>query len=368
MNTVNGLFKSIISKENILNAIQTAAKGKRKKRIVMRTLERAEETAKHLSTTLANGTWRPPVIHQIKEINDGINRKKREIVCPHFVEEQVVHHAIMNVCKPVFMKKFYRYSCASIPGRGVEYALKYIRKVKKDKRNTKYFVTLDIKSFFNTIRPSKVFHQLRRMIRDKHTLSLFARILRANKVQRNSEIVKRGVPIGFFTSPWMANVLLTPLDNLIKQNVKYYVRYNDDMLLFSSNKRKLKRTASEIESYLHSIGLKLKAAPQIHLFDKNKIRYIGATISRGKMVLVPKIFLKAKRTAKRISIKERMTAYDAKRLLSYAGRFKHLDTRNAYYKYIAVVSVRKCRAIISRQARRKNNVDEKLQQRKAARK
>ena len=182
-------------------------------------------------------------IHAVKVINDGIQLKKREIVCPDFVNEQVVHHAIMNVVAPVLMKRFYQYSCASIPGRGVEYAIKYIRKAVKDRKNVKYHVVLDIKQFFNTLRPSKVFHQLRRMIRDKKILFLFAHILRGNKIiKQDGTVIKRGAPIGLYTSPWLANTLLTPLDNVIKaEGVPYYIRYNDDMLLFHSNKRKLKR-------------------------------------------------------------------------------------------------------------------------------
>ena len=366
MKTVNNIFDSIASKENILIAIQRAARGKRKKWIVRYTLKHADEIADKLSDELQSGSWRPNEIHRVKVINDGIQMKKREIVCPDFINEQVVHHAIMNVCGPIFQKRFYRYSCASVPGRGVEFAIKYIRKSLKDHKNAKYFSVIDIKQFFNSIKPSKVFHAIRRIIRDKRVLVLFARILRANKITRpDGEIIKRGTPIGLYTSPWFANLLLTALDNLIKASgVKYYIRYNDDMLLFHSNKRKLKKVLAMAEAYINSLRLHLKRPYQIHMLSKVKVCYIGASVSRDKIILKDKVFLRARRTAARISKKLRATMYDAHKMVSYAGRFRHFDSYQAFRKYISSkVRIRQMRKIISKGA--KNNVYKFTEQRKA---
>lgn len=350
MKTVNGLFEKIVDKENILQAIRNAAKGKKKKTVVRYALRNADKIAEKLQDDLIKGTWRPSSVHKVKIINDGIHLKKREIICPDFIHEQVIHHAIMQIVKPVLIKRFYKYSCASIPERGVEYAVKYIRNAIKDYRGTKYFVTLDIKKFFNSIKPSTVFHQLRKIIRDKRTLKLFSYILRGNKVITEDEnTIKRGTPIGFYTSPWFANLLLTPLDNLIKQDIKYYVRYNDDMLLFSSNKRTLAKTVASIIGYLGKISLKVKNIPQIHKRSKVSIKYIGVTIHTNRIVLASKVFLKAKRAARRIESKGYITTYDARRMLSYSGRFRHLNTYMAYMKYIEPkVKHKECRKIISK--------------------
>ncbi len=310
-----------------------------------------------LHEKLAEGTWRPNELHSIKVINDGIQMKQREIVYPDFINEQIVHHAILRVCIPVFQRRFYKYSCASIPGRGVEYALKYIRKAQKDYKGTKYFAVLDIKQFFNSIKPSKVFHALRRIIRDKRTLILFARILRANKIVRpDGTIIKRGTPIGLYTSPWFANILLTQLDNKIKEaGVRYYLRYNDDMLFMHSNKRQLKRVLDMAVQLINSLGLTIKRPYQIHRLSKVKISFIGAAISQNNIVLKDKVFLRAKRTAKRIGNKDRPTIYDARKIASYVGRFKHFDAYNAFRKYIlAYVNIRKIRKQISRYAKERN--------------
>lgn len=356
MNTVNNIFDAIAAKENILLAIQRAARGKRKKRTVIYALKHADEIAEELSRKLYIDTWRPNSIHTVKIINDGIQLKKREIVCPDFINEQVVHHAILNICGPIFKQKFYRYSCASVPGRGVEFALKYIRKSLKDYRNTKYYAVLDIKKFFDSIRPSKVFHAIRRIIRDKRVLKLFAMILRANKIAcGNGEVIKRGAPIGLYTSPWLANILLTGLDNKIKAaGAKYYVRYNDDMLLFHANKRKLKKILGVAQKHIHRLGLRIKRPYQIHRLSKVPFCYIGAQIYRNKITLQAKVFLRAKRAAAKIAKKQKISLYDAQKIVSYAGRFKHYDAYIAFKTHIAdKVSIKKSRKIISERNVRK---------------
>lgn len=351
MKTVNNLFDKICRKENILLAIRKAARGKRKKRVVQQVLADEEAVVDKLLEQLQSGTWRPNAIHSVKVINDGIQQKKREIVCPDFVNEQIVHHAILNICAPIFQRRFYKYSCASIPGRGVEYAVKYIRKAKADRKNTKYFAVLDIRKFFNSVKPSKVFHAIRRIIRDKRVLVLFAKILRANKIVRpDGSRIKRGAPIGLYTSPWFANILLTSLDNLIKTSgAKYYIRYNDDMLIFHANKRKLRKILELAEQHINSLGVALKRPWQIHMLSKVKIGFIGATISQEKIVLKDKVFLRAKRTAARIAKKDKITTYDAHKMLSYGGRFSHFDTYHAFQKYISSkINMKLMRLIVSK--------------------
>ena len=100
MKTINNLFNEIISVSNLRLALHNAAKGKRDKCNVKSALLKEDEVVAQLHYELKNNLWRPKRIHNIKIINDGVQKKKREIVCPDFVKDQVVHHAIMQVCKP----------------------------------------------------------------------------------------------------------------------------------------------------------------------------------------------------------------------------------------------------------------------------
>ena len=283
--TYNNLFDEIASYENVRAAIFEAARHKRKKASVRKALACADELAAKISNWLKNDEWRPVKVHNCTLINDGINLKKRLIVCPEFTRDQIVHHAIMRVVYKYLAKKFYTYSCGSVKGKGSEFAIE--KKIRAETGTTKYAVQIDIKKFFNSVRPSFVFKALRRTIRDKKALWLMARVLRNNVVRVNKDylqltegltvikpvgknrvLVKGGLPIGFYTSPIFANVLLSELDHYVKEKLQasVYVRYMDDILIFSSNKRKLKNICAKINEYLGKIRLRLKREPAVHKF------------------------------------------------------------------------------------------------------
>lgn len=351
MKTYNGLFEKIIDEENIKRAILKASLGKRKKGNVRRTLSNIDEVAKDLSEQLKSGTWSPVDLHQTTEINDGVELKKRYIVCPNFVREQCVHHAIMAVCEPLFRKKFYQYSCGSVKGHGADQAKRYIAKItRKYPAKTKYVAKLDITKFFATAKPSFIFRELRRTIRDKRVLRLFILILRANKQVVDGKVIKGGIPIGFYTSPIFANVLLNALDHYVKEQlgIEFYVRYMDDIIMFSPNKRKLKKACIAIDGYIKSLKMNLKPIWQVHRFES--VTFIGFQFKRGGLVrLRDRIFLKTVRLARRASAKVKLTIHDCLRILSYMGKFKSADTYAAFKRYVSpYINIRELRKRVSR--------------------
>lgn len=375
--TYNNLFDKIVSVDNVKAAIFEAAKHKRHKRAVRQALSHADELAEKISGWLKTETWQPVKVHNCTLINDGINLKKRLIVCPEFVRDQIVHHAVMRVVYGLFAKKFYTYSCGSVKGKGSEFAKKYIeKKIRARSGQTKYTAQIDIKKFFNTVKPSFVFRVLRNTIRDKKTLILMAKILKNNTMrvdkeylkltkglkvvrilERNKVLVKGGLPIGFYSSPIFANVLLSELDHYVKEdlNAGVYVRYMDDILLFSANKRKLKNICLKIKEWLEKIGLMFKKMPAIHKFgtQSRAIDFMGFLFTREKTIIRGKVFLRTRRALGKISKKQRLNKFDACRIISMVGRFKNADMRAALCRlFLSVVSIRACKRIISQAAKR----------------
>lgn len=342
MKTYNNLFDKIVAVDNIKKAILKAAIGKRDKRVVEYALNHLDDVANIISNKLKNNTWRPLKVHSGKEVTDG---KRRIVVCPSFLNEQVIHHAIMTVCFPIFYKKFYTYTCGNIKGRGTFYAKKYIeKKISK----MKYACKLDIKKFFLNIRPSLVFKEIRKTIRDKKVLMLFAKILRSNVVCVDGKILKQGVPIGFYTSPFFANIMLTALDHEIKEkfNIKVYVRYMDDMLLLDNNKRKLKKICEYLEFKLKSYHLSFKYTPQVHKFKM--IDFIGFKFYKDRVTLRKNIFTRAIRAFKNF----KPNIFWARKIVSYIGYFKNTNCGNVFKEFISnKLSVRLCKSIISRSAK-----------------
>ena len=286
MKTYKNLYEKIISEENLKKAFFKAAKGKRKRKDIQRILDNVDEHVAILRGILEREDFRP-AHHKPIQINDGFKMKKRHIIKPYYKYEQVVHHAIIQVLAPtdkeiaqdhslkkVINRGAYEFTCGSVKGRGAHYGKRYIERwIRNDRKNTKYVLKIDVRHFFESIPHDRLKEKLRKVIADEKTLRLLDLIIDA---------VPTGLPLGYYTSQWLANFYLQDLDHFIKQEiwepekekkiqqyvarmkrkgkghfvipeypcgVKYMVRYMDDIVCFGANKRDLKTALERIEIY-----------------------------------------------------------------------------------------------------------------------
>lgn len=334
------IFERIASVDNIVAAIHSAAKGKRHKRAVRYAEAHAEEVAAKLHDELVAGTWRPPEFHVGREINDGLKAKKRVIVCPEFVREQVVHHALISVIGPYIQRRSYRWSCGSMPGRGQEEMAKYVSRAVAGKKL--YVVpNLDVAKCFDSVDVDAIYAKFARCIKCRRTLALIRRILDGNAVKMpGGRIRKGGLPIGLFTSPWFMNFILGDVDNCFKDDfgVSVEMRFMDDIPLFDTNKRRLRRAIGAATKVLARYGLKWKRPPQIHKFD-HKVRICGFYVyPGGRVELRDRVYLNGRRLGARLLKKRaggrKLTAYDAQKMTSYSARFKAFGCYRAFVEEV----------------------------------
>lgn len=275
------------------------------------------------------------------------------------IMEQWVHHIIVLLIEPIVMKSHYIYSCASIPKRGMHSGKKTVNKWFKNFKKTKYFAKADIRRYYPHLKLKNVFNWLKTIILDEwfmHVLELCYKGLKY-------------IILGFYPSQWIANWYLQRLDYHIKQKLKisFYIRYADDIVLISSNKRKLHEALKAIKYFLLKLGLKLKRNYQVcrsyYVKDGKKIGraldFMGFQFYRYATVLRKRILLSATRCARKIA----KNAYKRKpinirlvrRMLSYMGWFKHSDTYSCYLIWIKpIISIRRLKRIISKLSRRSN--------------
>lgn len=146
-------------------------------------------------------------------------------------------------------------------------------KTYKNVKHTKYWEALDIKKCYDNILHCFLKFRLIKMFKDKRLLELLFMCIDIYWVKETAA-GKRGIPIGTPFGHWFANIMLTPVDFVIKHifKIKYYFRYMDDMLLFSSNKKKLRQFVACIRDALSRIGLHIKSKLQVHATnDKGKL-------------------------------------------------------------------------------------------------
>ena len=278
------------------------------------------------------------------------------------IHEQWLHHIIVLILEPIITATAYPYSCGSFPKRGAHYGKKRLLKIIRGGKNIRNFAKIDIRHFYDSIRLDILMRELRIRIKDELFLYIVELCLQG---------FKKGIPLGFYISQWLANYLLEPLDRFItdKLGIKNLVRYMDDIVMGDDNKKKLHGAIIEIKKFIgRRFRLKLKKNYQVFKFNFQKkngkvigrvIDFMGFLFFRNRTTMRKAIMLSATRLAKKLArAKEAGRGYFKKHLeamLSYIGWFSCTDTYDAYQDYIKPhINVRRLKKIISKLTRRAN--------------
>ena len=362
MKSFNGLFDRMTEPEEIEAAIVEAAEGKRKRKLVQKTLEGKEEAAREIRERLLSLEWYPPK-HSKRSLREGSHKKERQIEKPIWYDEQIVHHIVMRQFRPIVTPRMYEYSFGSIPGRGTFAAVKILERWRNGYRGKKFYVAeLDIKKFYQNVDTEILKEQLRKLIRDKRYLEILFRII---------DGAAPGLPLGFYTSPWFGNWYLTPFDRYIVHTLRpeHYLRYMDNLYIFHRNKKELHKIVAAVEQYLASVlRLRLNKSKQVYRFEyqdrrTGKIRgrainALGFIVHRDRVTMRKTILKRARAKANRMHRKGKLKRIDAAAMISYMGYFSHTDTYGYYRRWIKPkVNIQYCKRYISRIARRSKKHD-----------
>ncbi len=366
MKSYNHLFEKLISYENLSEAIEKSSLGKRERHEVKKVLEHKDEYIKRLQYLLINKKLKIRK-HEAVKINDGITAKIRLIIKPDYVYEQILHHAIVQVLTPIFMRSMYVFSCGSLPGRGGLYGKRYLAKyIREHPKKVKYVAKGDISKFFQTVNIERVKEKFRKIIHDEKFLDVVFLVLDSNMATYKGENINMGLPIGYYLSQWIANWYLQDFDYFIKQKlkIKCYIRYVDDFVLLSPNKKELHKAIKAISKYLENIELHLKSNYQVFKFaytDKDgktrgrPIDFMGFKFYRDRTVLRRGIMLRAVKKALKLSKKTKLNWYECTQLLCYLGWFKYTDTYKVFERFIKPnVNIGDCKKIVSLRQKRIN--------------
>jgi len=271
MKRINNLYQSVISLENLRKADELARCGKkRSKGVRLHDLNR-EENIVSLYESLKNKTYKTSAYETF------IVREKKERLISRlpYYPDRIVHHAIINICGPIWEKINTKDTHACIPNEGVQGSYRSITRALKDKQHTKYCLKIDIKKFYPSINHAILKEIIRRKIKDNELLWLLDEIVDSAP----------GLPIGNYTSQYFANLYLSYFDHYVKEclHVKYFDRYADDMVFLSDTKESLKAVLLTVKQYIAD-NLKLELNNNYQIFpvannhkDKNGrgVDYVG---------------------------------------------------------------------------------------------
>ncbi|HHU21752.1 MAG TPA: RNA-directed DNA polymerase, partial [Acholeplasma sp.] len=178
--------------------------------------------------------------------------KEREICAASF-RERVLHHALMNVCHANFEKYQIFVSYASRKGKGTYAA---INRAKNYQRKYNWFLKLDVCKYFDSIDHCILKQLLAKRFKDVVLLNVFYNIIDSYETSTD-----KSLPIGNLTSQYFANHYLAVADHYLKEKLQIpaYVRYMDDMVIWSNDKNMLLKIGNEFQLFIETeLNLRLK--------------------------------------------------------------------------------------------------------------
>lgn len=346
-----GYIKEQITHELAVKAIRRAMKGKRKRREVRKLLgwdvktrqfTKIDEVADLAVSALVNETWEPHAISE-REIIDGGSGKTRLIGRVPFFD-QIIHWLLILAIKPVLFRGAYPHSVACVQGGGAHKGRRAVERwLVRDRKNTKYYLTIDVTKFYPSVTPEVAERVLRRLIKDEWLFRIF---------RKYTATWVHGMPIGHLISQNLANVILTPTDHFIKEKLQipYYLRYMDDMRLYASSKRKLHKARKALDAHLAKYGLSIKGNWQVRRQDSEPNDVMGFVFKRGATLLRKRLMLRISRKARRVSKRGTWNAHNCRAILSYMGWIKHTDSYGFFVKWVKpfILTIGKLKGVIRR--------------------
>ena len=335
------IFDKIIDKENIRKAIYNGSKGKRHRGEVIKVLSNIDYHIDKIYNILANKEYNPRMTKQVIINENDSRHKTRRIRKPKFMYDQIIHHAVMQVIKPLIVSTLIEHAYGSVPGKGLHKASKYISKWMKDYKKTKYCLKLDIHHFYESIDKEILKSKIAEKFRDKRLTTILFKII--------DSFEETGIPLGYYTSQWFVLIYISEFDHYIKEQlkVKYYVRYMDDMVILGSNKRELHKLKLQIEEYLkNKLHLKLKSNWQIfpiaYVSKKDNkehgrpLDFLGFQFYHDRTILRKHDLIALTRKVSKVAKKsfDKLTKNDCLSVVSRLGMLKYADTYEIFQKWI----------------------------------
>lgn len=263
MKRIGNLYQNIYKFENIVNAYNEVCRNTKNKRKVENLKEYKTIYISRIYNILKNKSY---IVGPYNTFT--IYEPKERIISSQNVQDKIINHLVSRyILYPAILPCLLDINVASRKNmgtsKGINLSLKFHNKC-KIKYDHYYILKCDISKFFYSINHDNLKQKLTKRIKDSDALKIVFDIIDSNS---------KGLFIGSMTSQILAIFYLNDLDHFIKENlkIKYYVRYQDDFLLFHPSKKYLQFCLKQIQIFLKKEDLSLNNKTRIYKNTNNFI-------------------------------------------------------------------------------------------------
>jgi hypothetical protein len=322
MNVEKSLFDQVASFENLHLAFQECSRGKRGKSGYQKylfpygeRLKTCEQELKRTKTYRWCG-YREFYVH---------DPKKRLVMAAPF-KDRIVHTAIHRIIEPLIDPLLGSRSFACSIGRGNRAAVLRLINQLQNMGPKRYCIKLDVKKYFQSISHRILFDKIMSPLPDDSLKTLLYDLIRSHEKYND---LNRGIPIGNLTSQIFANFYLSELDqaachlldlNYLNDDYEVdnaYIRYMDDLVILTRDKKKAFHVANELISIAHKkLELNIPEEKKVPL-SSDPIPFLGFVLSHDTQRTLRRNERKFKKKVKRLKRRQAPLSYLAQVNLSY---------------------------------------------------
>lgn len=166
--------------------------------------------------------------------------------------------------------------------RGVKRATKDILKI--NGLNSRYIYKVDIHNYFNSVNIDILLPKLKDVLKDDIMLyDFFKKLLQNPYVEYNGEIIteNKGIMAGVPISTFLANLYLKELDFYFYEAKIPYMRYSDDIIIFTKNEDELQSSINTIKKALSDNELEVNEEKEVITLPDNEWTFLGFSYNHG---------------------------------------------------------------------------------------
>lgn len=203
------------------------------------------------------------------------NGKMRPLGIPTALDrtiQQAIAQPITDIYEEIFSENSYGFR----PNRSCHDAIKQALNYLND--GYEWVIDIDIEQFFDKVNHDKLIQILREQVNDSATLNLIRKYLKAGVMEKGLvKATETGLPQGGPLSVVLSNIYLDKLDKELEQRGHSFVRYADDVMIFTKSEKAANRVMKSISDWIiRKLFLKVNATKS-KVVRPTRSKYLGFT-------------------------------------------------------------------------------------------